>query len=86
MTVTEAELSPAALELLTACREYPGLDPRDPLEAIADPQWDSASRTNDWRNAVNPTAAVVLPLPFPVKTSVSPCRGGRGLWVVTRTS
>ena len=38
--------------LIAACREYPGLDPRDVLEAIADPQWCDASRPNDWRNFV----------------------------------
>ncbi len=39
--------------LIAACRQYPGLDPRDVLEAIDDPQWNDASRTNDWRNYVN---------------------------------
>jgi hypothetical protein len=42
-----------AAELLGACRQHPGLDPRGVLEAIGDPQWDHASRTNDWRNYVD---------------------------------
>ena len=40
-------------QLAAACREYPGLDPRDPLDAIKDPQWEDACRTNDWRNYVS---------------------------------
>lgn len=39
-------------ELLAACRRYRGLDPRDVLEAIEDPQWYRAKATNDWRNQV----------------------------------
>ncbi len=42
-------------ELLDACREYRGLDPRDVLEAIADPQWDDAGPINDWRNRIGET-------------------------------
>ncbi len=38
--------------LIEACRRFPGLDPRDVLKAIDDPQWGDASRTNDWRNGV----------------------------------
>jgi hypothetical protein len=40
-------------ELVAACREHPGLDPRDVLVAIADPQWGNASRKNDWRMRVD---------------------------------
>ena len=40
-------------KLLEACRGISGLDPRDPLDAVADPHWDEASRTNDWRNCVD---------------------------------
>jgi hypothetical protein len=41
-------------KLLEACREYPGLDPRDPLEAIADPCWDDAMAGRLQRPAVPP--------------------------------
>lgn len=39
-------------ELVERCRRYRGLDPRDPLEAIEDPQWDDAGSISDWRNYV----------------------------------
>jgi hypothetical protein len=38
--------------LVVACRRYPGLDPRDVLEAIDDPQWSSSGPINDWRNNI----------------------------------
>lgn len=50
----EFKISPAVARLLEASRKLPGLDPRDPLDAVADPQWGRASRTNDWRNHVEP--------------------------------
>jgi hypothetical protein len=49
--------NPTIVKLLEACREYPGLDPRDPLDAVADPQWGDASRTNDWRNHIPPSVS-----------------------------
>lgn len=51
--------SPVVEELATVCRQYPSLDPRDPLDAIADPQWDDASRTDDWRNYVDSEVAAM---------------------------
>lgn len=38
--------------LIEACRKYSGLDPRDVLDAINDPQWGRAKRVSDWRNEV----------------------------------
>jgi hypothetical protein len=49
-------------ELLEMCRAHRGLDPRDPLEAVADPHWWNASRKDDWRNVVPTKIADVEPL------------------------
>jgi len=51
---TETEKSAVVERLAKACRNNLGLDPRDPLAAIQDPQWDKARRTNDWRNYIEP--------------------------------
>ena len=45
-------MTPVIERLLALCRQYPGLDPRDVLEAVANPQWGEAARTNDWRQYV----------------------------------
>jgi hypothetical protein len=39
-------------KLAESCKQYRGLDPRDFLELVANPQWGKAHRTNDWRNHV----------------------------------
>lgn len=39
-------------DLISACREEHAREPVDVLASIADPNWDSAPRRNDWRNEV----------------------------------
>ncbi len=45
-------MTPIEEKLLAMCREQHGLDGRDPIDAIEQPTWNCASRTNDWRNSV----------------------------------
>jgi len=39
--------------LIAACRLYPGLDPRDVVDAVGSPCWSDAYSVNDWRNHVH---------------------------------
>ncbi len=49
------------LELIAACRQNRGLDPRDVLDAIDDPQWERACHTNDWRSVVVDSVVDIWP-------------------------
>jgi len=59
LKTTETEKRAAVERLIAECRQFPGLDTRDVLEAIDDPQFQKARATNDWRNAVDETVMEV---------------------------